>query len=216
MFILLNVKTVLFQTIQFSISMQFSSIWLIERTLSGAITLGQNEPGNDGNEGVLRIPKSWNLTIMLFSVISRTLIGGVLLLCRVAVGVFYNPSRLGNQARRRGRICFSPRSKMCLHTDHQPKQTTWNSTELSSGPSTVNNHCCSLIQTALFRANFRKSSDDPSGLLTTTLCRYHQTILQQTVPAPAHVLHFNPAAILVQPSNNICTNLVHEWPHSSD
>ena len=49
---------VLFQTIQFSISMQISSIWLTDRTLSGATTLGPSELGSDGNEGVLRIPKS--------------------------------------------------------------------------------------------------------------------------------------------------------------
>ena len=36
----LNVKTVLFQVIQFSISTQFSSIWPIDRSLSGATTLG--------------------------------------------------------------------------------------------------------------------------------------------------------------------------------
>ena len=41
----LNVKTVLFQAIQFSISTQFSSIWPIDRTLSGATTPGQSEPG---------------------------------------------------------------------------------------------------------------------------------------------------------------------------
>ena len=41
----------LLQTIQFSISIQFSSIWLIDRTLSGATTLGQSGPGSDGNEG---------------------------------------------------------------------------------------------------------------------------------------------------------------------
>ena len=78
----LNVKTVLFQTIQFnvstvamskivpfqnnsvhslninSINMHFSSIWPINRTLSGATTLGQGGLGSDGNEGVLRIPQS--------------------------------------------------------------------------------------------------------------------------------------------------------------
>ena len=48
-------KTVLFQTIQSSLSTQFSSIWPIDRTLSGATTLGQNEPESDGNEEVLRI-----------------------------------------------------------------------------------------------------------------------------------------------------------------
>ena len=36
-----------------------------------------------------------SLTIKLFSVISRVLFGGVLPLCRDAVGVFYSPSRLG-------------------------------------------------------------------------------------------------------------------------
>ena len=52
-----NVKTVLFQTTQFGISKQFSSIWLIDRTLSGATTLGKSGPGSDGNKGVLCILK---------------------------------------------------------------------------------------------------------------------------------------------------------------
>ena len=30
----------------------------MDRALSGATTLGQSEPGSDGNEGVLRIPQS--------------------------------------------------------------------------------------------------------------------------------------------------------------
>ena len=49
-------KTDLFLIIHFIISTQFSSIWPIHRTLSGAITPGQSERGSDGNEGVLRIP----------------------------------------------------------------------------------------------------------------------------------------------------------------
>ena len=52
----LNVKTILFQTIQFSISTRFSSIWSVDRTLSGVVTPDQSGPGSDGNEGVLRIP----------------------------------------------------------------------------------------------------------------------------------------------------------------
>ena len=96
----LNIKTVLFQTIQFSISMQFSSIKPIDKTLSGTTTLGLSGPGSNGNEGVLYIyPKYqyyWNLTIRLFSVISRTLVGGILPLCRDAVGVFYSPHRQVN------------------------------------------------------------------------------------------------------------------------
>ena len=55
-------KPVLFQTIQFSISMQFSCILPIERTLSDATTPGQSEPGNDGNEEVLRVPQRSSIT----------------------------------------------------------------------------------------------------------------------------------------------------------
>ena len=43
-----------------------------------------------------KIQDYWNLTIRLFSVISRTLIGGggLLHLCRDSVGVFYSPNQL--------------------------------------------------------------------------------------------------------------------------
>ena len=58
----LNVKTVLFLTIQFSISTQFSPIWPIDRTLSGATTQGQSKPGSDFNEGVHYIPQSSSIT----------------------------------------------------------------------------------------------------------------------------------------------------------
>ena len=60
-------KAVLFQRIQFSMSTLFGSIWPIDWILSGATTLGQSGPGSDGNEGALRIPQNWNLTIRLFS-----------------------------------------------------------------------------------------------------------------------------------------------------
>ena len=59
----LNVKTVVFQIIQFSIVIQFTSIWPIDRTLSGATTLSQSEPGSDGNKGVLCIPQSTIITV---------------------------------------------------------------------------------------------------------------------------------------------------------
>ena len=55
-------KTVLYQVIQCSISTEFSSIWPIDRALSGATTLGQSGPGSDGNKGVLRIPQSTSIT----------------------------------------------------------------------------------------------------------------------------------------------------------
>ena len=58
----LNVKTILFQTIQFSISTWFSSIWPINRALSGATTPGQSEPGSDGNDGLLHISQRSRIT----------------------------------------------------------------------------------------------------------------------------------------------------------
>ena len=48
-------KILLFWTIRISICEQFSSIWPIDRTLSGATIPSQSGPGNDGNEGVLHI-----------------------------------------------------------------------------------------------------------------------------------------------------------------
>ena len=51
-------KTVLLQTIQFSISTHFHSFLPMDRILSAATTPGQIKPGSDGNEGVICIPKS--------------------------------------------------------------------------------------------------------------------------------------------------------------
>ena len=39
-----------------------SSIWAIDRTLSGDTTPGQNGPGSDGDVEVLRIPQSSSIT----------------------------------------------------------------------------------------------------------------------------------------------------------
>ena len=58
----LNVKTVLFQTIQFIVSTQFSSIWPTHGTLSDATASGYSRPASDGNEEVLRIPQSPSIT----------------------------------------------------------------------------------------------------------------------------------------------------------
>ena len=51
-----------FQTIQFSISTQFSYIWPIGRTLSVATTPGQSGLGSDSSKGVRHIPQSSNIT----------------------------------------------------------------------------------------------------------------------------------------------------------
>ena len=89
-------KTVLFPTIQISTSSQFRSIWSVDRTLSGATTPG---PSSDGNEGVLHIPQSFNITVTspsdcLASYAGHSL-GGVLPLRWDVVGLFYSPSQLG-------------------------------------------------------------------------------------------------------------------------
>ena len=94
----LNVKTVLFQVIQFGISLQFSSIWPIDRSLSGATTPSQSGSVNNGNERVLYIPQSFSITgtspsDCLVSYPGYTLVG-VLPLYREAVVVFYSPSWL--------------------------------------------------------------------------------------------------------------------------
>ena len=58
----LNTKTVLFQAIQFSVSTYFSSIWVIDGTLSAATNPGQSGPGNDGIEEVLHISQRSSIT----------------------------------------------------------------------------------------------------------------------------------------------------------
>ena len=55
-------KQFYFKQFKFSISTQFSSIWPIDGTLSGATTAGQNGPGSDGKEGLLCIPQSSSIT----------------------------------------------------------------------------------------------------------------------------------------------------------
>ena len=55
-------KTVPSQPIQFNNSTQFSSIWPIDRTLSGATTPSQSGPWSDGSEEVLCIPQSSIIT----------------------------------------------------------------------------------------------------------------------------------------------------------
>ena len=49
-------KTVPFLAIQFCISTQFRSIWPIDRNLSGASTVGQSGPGSDGKAPILLEP----------------------------------------------------------------------------------------------------------------------------------------------------------------
>ena len=88
-------KTVQFNRFQFSISTLFSFIWPIDRTLSGATLLGQSGPGSDGNKVVLHFLQSFSITRTstsdcLVSLTWHSLAGGLI---PYAVGVFY--SQLG-------------------------------------------------------------------------------------------------------------------------
>ena len=88
----LNLKTVLFQVIQFCLSNQFSSLWHIDKTLSGTTT--------PGNEGILPLLQSSSIagyspSHCLGSYPVLSFFVGVLSLCREAFSVFYNPSRQG-------------------------------------------------------------------------------------------------------------------------
>ena len=55
-------KSVLFQVIHFSISTQFSSFWIIGKTLSDATIPSLSESGSDGNKGELHIPQISSIT----------------------------------------------------------------------------------------------------------------------------------------------------------
>ena len=93
-------------TIQFNISHFFahlkwfnSSIWPIDGTLTGSTSLGQNEPGSNGNERIFHIILSSRTGASpldcLVSYPGHSLAGwGILLLCRDAIGVFYSPIQL--------------------------------------------------------------------------------------------------------------------------
>ena len=55
---LMSSSLLLQQSIQFRVSTQFSSIWSIDRVLSGATNPGQSEPWTDGNKGYSAFSKA--------------------------------------------------------------------------------------------------------------------------------------------------------------
>ena len=93
-------KTVIFQTIQFSVITEFSSIWPY-RTLSSTTTPGQNGPGSDSSEEEQRILPNSIITEGSSSdyLVSYPghLPGKPYSLCRDAVTVFYSPCWLGQK-----------------------------------------------------------------------------------------------------------------------
>ena len=89
--------------------MSNSSIWLIDRTLSGATTQGQRITGNNSNEGVLHIPKIYMAIVSPSECLMPYpghVLGRVLPLSRDTVGVFYSPSRLGGQENETNKILW--------------------------------------------------------------------------------------------------------------
>ena len=70
-----------------------NSVWSIYGTLTDITSAGQSAPGNNGTAKALYVLPNSRLEPchqMQFNVISKTLVrGGVLALCRDAVGVFY-------------------------------------------------------------------------------------------------------------------------------
>ena len=84
---------------QISVTLQFSSILPIDRTLSGATTHDKHRRGSDGNEEVLCIPQRSSITGASPSVCSVSYpehVWWVLPLSWDAAGVFYSPNRLGH------------------------------------------------------------------------------------------------------------------------
>ena len=88
-------EKVLFQTIQFSISVQCSFILSLDMSLSGATTPGKGGPENEGNEGVLVFSKASVLLEPQYQIVLRHIQDtnwlGVLPIYREAVGIFKSP-----------------------------------------------------------------------------------------------------------------------------
>ena len=83
---------------KYTVEMSKSSILPIDRTYQ-ALPLGTRVKfvvmAMKGYSAFPKLQDYWSLHIRLFNVISRTLVGIILPLCRGAVGVFYSASRLG-------------------------------------------------------------------------------------------------------------------------
>ena len=92
-------KTVLFQAIQFSTSMQFISIWAGVVAPDRVLSMGQSGHGIDGIDGVLLLPQRSSITQTSDCLVSYPghSLTGVLLLCRDAFCIFYSPSRVAKR-----------------------------------------------------------------------------------------------------------------------
>ena len=141
-------KVVLFQVIHVSISTLFTSIWPIDRSLSGATNPGQNGPGSDSilqSSSITRISPS----DCLVSYTGHSL-WKVLTLFRGAVGIFYSPSWLGKRERERGgerereRMYVSINSVLLARFDDDDDDDNFISDILSAKYSDLVVICCLL------------------------------------------------------------------------
>ena len=75
--ITIKMKTIVWKPLMIKITKLrlSSSIWSIDRTISGTITPGQGGTGSNGTPHSAKL-QNWSRTIRLFSVISRTLVRG--------------------------------------------------------------------------------------------------------------------------------------------
>ena len=124
--------------------MSNSSIWPIDKTLSGATTPGQSGPGTNGNEGVPFNHQSskTGVTSSDYLVSYPGHSGGGLLLCRDAVSVFYSPPQQGRKDKRVQWIqVMNEREKQCYkYLSWKETENEWNERKLQQGMST-----CHLI-----------------------------------------------------------------------
>ena len=77
-----------------------SSIWLIDETLTGTTNPGKSWSGSNANEGVLHLPQSSRTRASPSDGLVSyhdTLIGGMFLICRDAISIFYSTSYLTSQ-----------------------------------------------------------------------------------------------------------------------
>ena len=85
-------KTVIFLTIQLSLSAQFSIVWHMDMIRYSATLPGHSGPGSDGNEGVLGITQSSSISggsRIDWQNHIRILVVGGYSLCRETVGIIW-------------------------------------------------------------------------------------------------------------------------------
>ncbi len=111
--------------------MSNSSIWPIDRNLSGATNPGLSELGNNSNKDVLRIIQSFSTT------------GGSPSDCLMAVGVFYSPNQL-SQLHHHHHV--APSARISLTLSRHFSQSFLDSDRFSELHSVSSHRCCMYVR----------------------------------------------------------------------